>query len=108
MTEFKKGDRVKVEIEGDVDYVSDSLVDIKVGGRIETLFKQSVTLLERPVEPLAVGSVVKSTYGGTFIVRDAHVVYLPDRGYSSLIEGPRKPEVTTHETAESLARTVRD
>ena len=77
--QFKKGDRVKVEFEGEVQFADAHAVDIKVDGRVETVYAKSVTLLERPVEPLAPGSVVRGRVGGTWIVGRSGVTYvMPD------------------------------
>lgn len=74
--QFKKGDRVKVEFEGEVQFVGPRSVDIKVGERVETVYAKSITLLDRPVEPLAPGSVVRNRTGDTWFVGKQDVVFV--------------------------------
>ena len=96
MTEFKKGDRVKVEFEGEVAYVAGNGRWLDVDG--VTVRVSDTTLLERPVEPLAPGSVVRSDLGGVWIVqRGGGVQYV---GYSGAHQ--------SSETPTSLARRLRN
>ncbi|HET8768705.1 MAG TPA: hypothetical protein VFM86_15370 [Pedococcus sp.] len=98
MTEFKKGDRVKVEWKGVVKDVGTYLLGVEIDGSYRAVEKADVTLLERPVEPLAPGSVVRSDLGGVWIVqRGGGVQYV---GYSGAHQ--------SSETPTSLARRLRD
>ena len=99
MTEFKKGDRVKVEFEGEVTQADRLGVHVKTSGGFSFVpGSTAVTLLERPVEPLAPGSVVRSSDGDTWVVKRNGITYVPAAGepFGSI------------ETPESLARLVRD
>lgn len=80
MAEFKKGDRVKVEYEGTVTFVYDDAVEVTgEGGRAGYARNPSdLTLIERPVEPLAPGSVVRNKRGTIWLVEEAGRVYTRD------------------------------
>ena len=97
MTEFKKGDRVKVEFEGVVKDVGTHLLGLEVGGIYRSAKQSDATLLERPVEPLAPESVVRSWLGGIWVVRPGSVQYVGTYGSHESTETPT-----------SLAEYVRD
>lgn len=96
---FKVGDRVKVEFEGKVDWVAADGDDIEViAGRDRAyLSSEHVTFIERPVDPLAVGSVV---------VAGAMVYVVTERGVA--LTTPKGVTSVARPTAKALARYVRD
>ena len=97
MTEFKKGERVKVEFEGVVKDVGTYLLGLEVGGVYRSAKLSDATLLERPVEPLAVGSVVRHKIGTVWFVQRAGVHCVGRDG-----------AFASGNTAEELARLVRN
>lgn len=96
---FKVGDRVKVEFEGKVKWVdaSGDGVDVDAGCCYTYLASEHVTLIERPVEPLAVGSVVVTRSAAVYVVTERGVALTTLDGAVSLPSAP---------TAEDLARYV--
>ena len=97
---FKVGDRVKVEFEGKVNWVATDGggLDVIGEGGSAYLAPEHVTLIEPPVEPLAVGSVV---------VTGAAVYVVTERGVAlTTPDGAVSADTST--TAEALARYVHD
>lgn len=76
--QFKKGDRVKVEFEATVTSVGDKLLGLEAvgGGDYRLAGKAEATLLERPVGPLAPGSVVRNPSGDTWVVHQKGVYFV--------------------------------
>lgn len=97
--QFKKGDRVKVEFEGEVthSYVDGSLAVRTMEGYTYVPSKAGKHLLEPPVEPLAPGSVVRHSAGTVWVVQK--------EGVLAVGSGDSFPSGLT---ARTLAELVRD
>lgn len=98
MSEFKKGDRIKVEYEGKVTYVSGHVIGLtRDDGGIHFTADRFATLIERPVEPLKPGTIVRTANGTVYAVHPDRVTFATRRG------GIGRSGFTAHTLAEVMA-----
>lgn len=83
MTEYKVGDRVRYEVEGDVLLVYGGFVDIAVEtGRVHTVERKCLTKIEPPRKTFA-EQVEALDFGTVFWVGAVKCVYIGEGGYAS-------------------------